>query len=170
MRRILSEYGKIIISATVAVFVFGLLFSATYVSTNIGMAQGETHTEQGVMNAIGYEASKTDAGSTEARVDMINNNVSAPSNTLAITCQGSIEVNKPTEITALFEAKDGSDNLPVTVIHIFDTNGNDVLNSPVAKIEDGKLTITKAEKYMFVVKATANATQTKNFKISVLQQ
>lgn len=159
MKDFLSEYSGVLIAALLGGIVITLLFKGSF----FGSEGNET---TGIMGAVGNEAIIKEDDLTDNREDHdlagINN-----ASSIKVTCTGVVRAETPTDINTLFLAKDGEKDITVSVVHIYDNSGKDILNTDKASVTGNQVTVKNAGRYKFSVKAYSKTSCIKNFDVMV---
>lgn len=167
MKTVFEEYGRMILSIVVTLVVMAILLTGAYVGTNVGMEGGTTHTSNGIMNAMGHEAAKTDIAE-KAREDIVQDAPEDEKNILH-QCQNIISKEETVELTELFEAKREDESaVPVILVQIRDKDAKGVLNTAIVSYEENRLTFYEAGDYQVTVKTPSGVK--KIFVLHVLDE
>lgn len=142
MKKLFEEYGDLFIGIITSVIMLSFLIGGAFIGSSVGAVDATPHVSKGAMNAMGYEASKTDIGTT-ARKEMITDGTYQK---VDVSCDQDIKVGDTVETKTLFTAVD-SDGMTVShrITHIYDPDGDVV---PTV----GTITFQKPGTYRCLVK------------------
>lgn len=150
MKNLFQEYGDLFVGIVTTVMMLSMILGGVFIGTNVGAADATPHESKGVMNAMGYEASKTDIG-VSARKEMIAD-VSAQE--VDVNAGKRAKPGEPVEVKSLFRVVDkNGKRTSYRVLHIYDEEGKEILateNVPTV----GTIVFPKPGVYRCILKLT----------------
>lgn len=164
MNRLFSAYGKLVLGILTATIAIGLLTTGAYMGTS-GL------TTNGIMPALGKEASIKQEDTAKNRTGPELANMSTAPASTKLNCSGVImQEGVQVEVSDLFSASNADGvELPVRILHVTDDSGKELINNADGDIilADNILIVNKSGMYHFTVRATAEKSVTKIFDIYV---